>query len=130
MQVGFRRAGLSFSPLAAATSPTSKTFGGLDVGFGVGVPVDAGVGIFFRADRMFGSALTETPETGGALSASVVWNFEGGLKYALNPTAELTGGLSFFRASATYEGSGTRATPSLSTLVSGTLFNAGYTHKF
>jgi hypothetical protein len=108
---GFRRASFGVSPLAAATAPQSKAFSGIDLGIGV-------------------SALTESPLSAGATVASVVWNFEGGVRYGLMKGSDVSLGLSFFRASSTYSGTGTRATSSLSSLVSGTLFNAGYTHKF
>lgn len=127
---GFRRASFGVSPLAAATAPQSKAFSGIDLGIGVSVPMDAGLGFYFKADRMFGSALTESPLSAGATVASVVWNFEGGVRYGLMKGSDVSLGLSFFRASSTYSGTGTRATSSLSSLVSGTLFNAGYTHKF
>lgn len=130
LAVGYRRASASFAALSAATAPSSKTFAGLDVGFGVHVPVDAGVSVFFRADRIFGSSLLETPLTGGSATSSVVWNFEGGAKYKLNAHADVTGGISFFRANASYTGTGTRATASVASLTSGTLFNIGYTQKF
>jgi hypothetical protein len=60
----------------------------------------------------------------------MVWQFEGGAHYKLNRSSRVTGGIVFENASSSFEGSGTRATPSLSTVFSGTLFHVAYTYQY
>ena len=128
--LGFRRLGLTMSAIASDVAPTAKTYTGYEVGLGIQMPVDNRFGLYVRGSRMLYASLSESPVTGGDSASNLVWQFEGGVKYRINGTSELLGGIQVDSAESNYSGTATRVTSSLSTLLSSTTFQTGYTIKY
>ncbi len=130
MGLGYQRFGMSMSQVRAAISPSSKNYSGFNVNFAVQIPVIDNYAAFLKANRMFGTNLTESPASSGADSSDTYWDVMMGAKYRLNPSADIFGGYRMVTASSDFTRQGSRATMADSSLYRANLFFANYLYRF
>ncbi len=128
--LSYRNASLNNAQITSDIAPTSKTYSGYELGLGVGLPLIQQFGAQVHINRSLTASLTETATTGGATTKNTTWEYGAALRYRLNSTSEISGGLNIHSIATNFTGAGTRTTASLSTSFAATVFYAGYWAKF
>lgn len=127
---GYNNFDFAISRSGSAKSPTSKSYSGAIFGFRIDVPVYLEYIAKLEASRLIFTRMSEGPVTSGATATHSYWQSDLGVIKKLNGVSSATIGMMFMRANSTFVGTGTRATPSLSSSISPNLFYGSYEYKF
>lgn len=129
--LGYRKWSLTMSQISSDFAPTSKSYSGFDLAFGVQVPVVEQWALSLKASRLIAAALGEDPKTSGSVvSNNLMWQFGLGAKYRLSSVADIGGVYRILAASSNFEGSGTRTTPATSSQLRANTFALEYSQIF
>ncbi len=126
---GYSRFQMKLDDGSLAVSPTAKKYSGISMGVEMGLPLDQQWTAIANFHRVFGAYMEETLKTSGASSGNTLWGFELLAKYKLDDKTDIGGGYGVTQASSTFEGSGTRTTPAVSSKASSSKFSLFYTIK-
>lgn len=131
LSLGYRKWSMSMSQISSNFAPTTKSYSGFDLAFGVQVPVVERWALSARAARMIAASLGEDPKTSGSVvSNNLMWEFGLGAKYRLSSVADIGGGYRILAASSNFEGTGTRTTPATSSQLRANTFALEYSQIF
>ena len=126
---GYSKFKLKMADGSAAVSPTAKTYSGIAMGINIGMPIDQKWTANVKFKRAFGAFMSEAVETSGATSGNSLWSFDLTGSYKWSDIADIGGTYGVAQATSTFDGSGTRTTPAVSSKASASRFSVFYKMK-
>ncbi len=126
---GYSKFNIKLEDGSAAVSPTAKTYSGISMGVDIGMPLAPKWSTIVALNRVFGAFMAESVVTSGASSGDSLWGFELIANYEWDKKADIGGSFAVVQASSTFDGSGTRATPAVSSKATSSRFTFFYKMK-